>query len=226
MVDDPDPAGERVGLLQVLGREEDGDSLLGGQPADLLPEGRAALDVEPSRRLVEEEDARPVDECQRQVEPPSHAAGVVAHFALRRLREADPLEQLGGPSPALGLVQPVQGGLQSHVLAAAEQRVECRLLQRRPDRGAHPRPFADDVEARHPRRPRGRWQQRRQHQHGRRLARPVGPEEAVDLALLDSQVDSVDRARPVLELAHERIGFDAPAVPLTTRHRPQASAGD
>ena len=33
VVDDPDPVGERVGLLQVLGREEDRDALLGGSRA-------------------------------------------------------------------------------------------------------------------------------------------------------------------------------------------------
>ena len=58
VVDDPDPVGERVGLLQVLGGEEDGDAVLGGEPRDLVPERGAALDVEAGGRLVEEEDAR------------------------------------------------------------------------------------------------------------------------------------------------------------------------
>ncbi len=86
VVDDPDPAGERVGLLQVLGGEEDGDALLGGEPRDLVPERGAALDVEPGRGLVEEEDAGAVGERQRQVEAALHPARVAADFAVGRLR--------------------------------------------------------------------------------------------------------------------------------------------
>ena len=62
--------------------------------ADLLPERRAALRIETGRRLVEEEDARPVDEREREVEPPLHPAGVAADLAVGRLGEADALEQL------------------------------------------------------------------------------------------------------------------------------------
>ena len=126
--------------------------------------------------------------------------------------EADPLQQLVAARFALGLGDPVQGGLQAHVLAAGQQRVERRLLQGGADRGAHPRALADDVEAGDPRRARGRRQQRRQHQHRGRLAGAVGAEEAVDLAGGDPQVDAVDRPRPVLELAHEAFDFDAVAV--------------
>ena len=150
------------------------------------------------------------DERQRQVEPPLHPARVAAHLAVGGLGQADPLQQL---LPALrrrsALRQPVQGGLQAHVLAPGQQRVERGLLQRGADRGAHPRPLLDDVEARHTRRPRRRRQQRGQHQHRGRLAGAVGAEEAVDLARLDPQVDPVDRPRPVLELAHEPLDLDA-----------------
>ena len=73
VVDDPDAVGEHVGLLQVLGGEEDGDALLLREPAHFHPERRAALNVEPGRRLVEEEDARAVHECERKVEATLHA---------------------------------------------------------------------------------------------------------------------------------------------------------
>ena len=81
-------------------------------------------------------------ERQRQVEPPFHPARVAADPAVCRFGEADPGEQLVGALVALGLRQPVQGGLQAHVLAPAEQRVERRLLQRGADRAAHPAAFA------------------------------------------------------------------------------------
>ena len=52
--DDPDPVGELVGLLQVLGGEEDGGALL-VQLLDLLPDRLAADRVEAGGRLVEEQ---------------------------------------------------------------------------------------------------------------------------------------------------------------------------
>jgi hypothetical protein len=56
-----------------LRRQEDGHALLGREPAHLLPERSPALDVEARRGLVEEEDARAVDKCKREVEPALHA---------------------------------------------------------------------------------------------------------------------------------------------------------
>ena len=88
------------------------------QARDLLPQRGAALRVEAGGRLVEEEDARPVDEREREVEPPLHAAGVAADLAVGGLGEADALEQLVGARPALGPRQALQRRLQAQVLAA------------------------------------------------------------------------------------------------------------
>ena len=85
VVDDPDPVREHVRLLEVLRGQEDGDAVLAGEPRDLVPEGGAALDVEPGRRLVEEEDPRPVHEREREVEPALHPARVAADLAIGRL---------------------------------------------------------------------------------------------------------------------------------------------
>ena len=74
----PTRFGEHVRLLQVLRRQEDGHAVLACEPGDLLPQRGAALRVEPGRRLVEEEDARPVHEREREVEPPLHPARVAA----------------------------------------------------------------------------------------------------------------------------------------------------
>src|SRR4051795_1544541 len=82
----------------------------------LGPGGGAALDVEPGRRFVQEEDAGPVGERQRQVEPALHPAPVAADLAVRGVGEADPLEQLAAALFALDLSEPVEGSLQAHVL--------------------------------------------------------------------------------------------------------------
>ena len=218
MVDDAHAVRQHVGLLEVLGGEEDGHAAVARQALHLLPERAAALHVEPRGGLVEEQDARAVDERQRQVEPALHAARVAAHAAVRRLHEPDALEQRVGALARLRPGHAVQSGLKLHVLAAGQERVERGLLERRPDRGAHLVALLDHVVAGHPRAPRRGRQQRGEHVDRRGLPGAVRPEEAVDLAGLHAQVDPVNRARPLLELANELLRFDrglghAPSLP-------------
>jgi len=84
--------GELVGLLEVVGRKQDGQAFLVRQAFDLLPHLGSYLGVETGRRLVEEEDLRPVYERGGDVEPTLHATRVVAGDALGRVREPELLE--------------------------------------------------------------------------------------------------------------------------------------
>ena len=212
VVDDPDAVGEDVCLLEVLRREEDGHAVLGGQALDLVPQRGAALRIQAGRRLVEEEDRRAVHERHRQVEAAFHSAGVAADLAIGGVGEPDALQQGGSALGALRLAQPVEPGLELHVLAAGEEVVERRLLQRGADVAAHVGALVGDVEA-GDRRAAGRGrQQRREHVHGGRLARAVGPEEAVDLAGRDGQIDAVDRADVAFEDAHQTLDHDPAMV--------------
>src|SRR5215212_10937746 len=202
-VDDPDPVGQHVGLLEVLGRQEHGDAILTRQPADLGPERAAALRVEARGGLVEEEYSRTVHQREGEVQTALHPARVAAHLPVGGLLEPDALQELLPAPPALLAREAVQRGLQVKVLAALQERVERRLLQRRPDSGPHLRPLVHDVVAGYGgRATRGR-KERRQHQNGRRLPRPVRPQEAVDLAWLDAQVYAVDSPRALFELPDE-----------------------
>ena len=209
MVDDPEVVGERVGLLEVLRREEHGHSAVARQARNLVPERRAALDVEAGRGLVQEQDPGAVDEGQREVEPALHATRVAADPAVGRLPQPHPGEQLVAPLRSLWLREPVQSALEPHVLAAREVGVERRLLERRADRVAHRGPLANDVVAGDPRGPGGGGQERGQHVHGGRLAGAVRAQEAVDLARPHLEVDAVDRPRAVLEFADEALDLDA-----------------
>ena len=150
LVDDADAVGQHVGLLEVLRRQEHRHAVV-GQPADLVPQRRAALQVEAGRRLVEEQQPRAVHEREAEVEPALHPARVAAHLAVGRVGQPDALEQLAAAPFALGLAEPVQRALQAHVLAAGQERVERRLLQRGADRAPHLGALAHDVEARHAR---------------------------------------------------------------------------
>src|SRR5215207_2779608 len=188
---DPDPVRQHVGLLQVLGRQEHRYPVLARQAAHLRPQSAAALGIEARRRLVQKQDARPVHQGERQVEPPLHAAGVAFHPPVRGLREPDALQSLVGPLSPLRPWQAVQSGLEAQVIAAGEERVEGGFLERRPYGGAHLRPLLHDVVAGDARGAAGGWEERREHQDRRGLPGPVRAEEAVDLAGLNREAYAV-----------------------------------
>jgi len=119
--------GELVGLLQVLGGEEDRDAAA-GQVLDDLPHGAAAARVQAGGRLVEEDDPGVADQGHRQVELALHATGVGGDQLARRLGQAEPLEQLLGPRPGPGPGQVVQVRHQHQVLPAGQQLVCRRVL--------------------------------------------------------------------------------------------------
>ena len=150
-----------------------------------------------------------VHERQRQIEPALHAARVAADLAVGRVGQPDALDQLVAARAPLRLRHALQRRLQPHVIAARQQRVQRRLLQRGADRRPHRGALADDVVTRHARRARGGRQQRGEHQHRRRLPGAVRPQEAVDLAGRDLQVDPVDGPRAVLEFADQTLNLDA-----------------
>ncbi len=112
MVDDPDAVCKDVGLLEVLRRQEDRHPLLARQASDFLPQRRAALDVEPGRRLVEEEDPRAVYQRKREVEAAFHPARVALDLPVGRLGQSHTREQLVAPALPLLAGDPVHRGLQ------------------------------------------------------------------------------------------------------------------
>ncbi len=171
-----------------------------------------------------------VHEREREVEPALHAARVAADLAIGGVGRGPTRSSSSSPrARRSALRQALERRLQPHVVAPGEQRVERRLLQRGADRRAHRGALAHDVVARHARRARGRRQQRGEHQHGRRLARAVrarGSRRSPRAATL--QLDAVDGARAVLELADETLDLDAVAHPRNyagSRTRTEAPNG-
>jgi len=150
-----------------------------------------------------------VHERQRQVEPALHAARVAADLAVARVGQADALQELDRARRAIGLRQSVQPALELEVLAAGEEVVQCRLLQRGADPPAHLRALGGHVEAGDGGASRGRREQRREHVDRRGLACAVGTQEPVDLAGLDLELDAVDRADAAFELPDEATDSDS-----------------
>src|SRR5829696_4415433 len=106
---------ERLGLLQVMRREQDGEPAVVELP-DVAPQLVAQLHVHPGRRLVEEEHLRIVHERPGEEHPPLHPPreGVDPLFAL--IREGEAFEQLPGPLPGLLLRHAVVAGVVEHGL--------------------------------------------------------------------------------------------------------------
>ena len=173
---DRQPVGELVGLLEVVGRQQDREALLRGQALHLDPHRDARLGVEAGGRLVEEEDARPVDEPERDVEPALHPAGVAAHDPVGRVGEPDELEQLVHALLQLGAAHAVDPALQHQVLAAGGLAVEPRLLGHVAERAPGPVRVPDDVVPGDGRAARVGLRQRREDADGRRLAGSVRAE--------------------------------------------------
>ena len=169
------------------------------QAADLVPQRHARRRVQAGGRLVEEQHLGLVDQRHREVQAPAHAARVGADAALGGLLRPDALDQLGRArrAPTRGAMpcSVACSSISSRPVISRSSAASCSAtpMRRRTSPGwvATSKPATVAL-------PAGGAQQRDEHAHRRRLARAVGPEEAVDLARRDLEVDAVDglAARP------------------------------
>ena len=95
-VEDDDPVGDLLHLVELVAGDQHGAALVGevaqqpAQPAD-------AVRVEAVGRLVEDEDARVAEQRGGQAEALPHAEGVAAHLAPAGVAQPDEVEHLVGP---------------------------------------------------------------------------------------------------------------------------------
>ena len=209
-VDDGDQVRQPVGLLEVLGREQDGGAV-GHELLDHHPEVAAAGRVEARRRLVEEQHRRPVHEGGTEVEPSSHAAGVGPRRTVGGMGQPELLEELVGPGHVRRLGEVGQLADEAEVLPPGEVLVDRRVLAGQPDALADGLRVARDIDAEHAGPPGRRAEDGRQDPHGGGLAGAVGAEQTEDGAPLDLEVDPVegDHVAEVLDQAldaDDRVG--------------------
>ena len=145
---------EPVRLLEVVRRQQDRQVLGAAQLLDLLPHRDAHLGIEAGRRLVEEEDARPVHERHRDVEAPLHPARVAARDPICGFVEPDLLEQVLDALLDLAAAHAEDAALEAQVLAAGERDVDAVLLLDDADPAPHAGGVAPHVEVRDARRAR------------------------------------------------------------------------
>ena len=166
---------------------------------DRLEDGVAALRVDADGRLVEQQQARPVEQADADVQAPLHAAAERRGAVLGPVREADELEHLvraclAAPRRPARTAGRRTGGSRGRS-GRGRSRAPGGRSRCRPSRP--PRPTSIAVPSRSTSPP-SRVEQPADHRDRRRLARAVRAEQAVGLALVDLEADPADGLdRPV-----------------------------
>ena len=223
-VHERDPLAQAVGLVHVVGREQDGHAALLAQLGDEVPHGAAGDRVEADRRLVEDQQPRAVDERLRELQPPDHAARVRRDHAVGVLEHPGRLERPVDPPGPLGPRDVEEAREQHRVLAPGERALGRELLgdvaDQPPDRHA----LARDVVAEHVGDAGRDPQQRGEDADRRRLARAVGAEEAEHLAGPDLEVDRVDGGLLAEAVGEARAADSGRVAVQVGPHRSRSSA--
>ena len=195
----------RLDLIEDVRRPQDRESLLAHETAHDADDVGPRLEVEPDRRLVEEEKPRRVDQGARDLDPPGLAAGKGADLVVAALGELDPLEQPGDARLRFALRQAVQGGVIEQVLPDRQVGVEGPALEHDAEAGERLRGRALHVEAENPDLAGPVVIEPRDDGEERRLAGPVRPEQGDEGARrnLDRNVgEGLTRSEPVPDAAN------------------------
>jgi hypothetical protein len=169
VVDEHDAVSERIGLLEVLGREQERHAL-GDELADRRPHDLTAAGIEAGRRLVEHEHIRPVDQPSGEIDPSALAAGEVLDEPVAEVDRVEAGEERFGDRARRSPPAAAQPGEEHEVLARAEVLIEGGELAGERHPLAHLVALGDDVEARHMRRSGVGTEQGGEHADGGRLA--------------------------------------------------------
>ena len=154
LVEDGDPVGQRLGLLQLLGGEDDRGPAV-GQVLHDPPHLEAALGVQAGGGLVEEQHPRPAQQAHGDVEPAPHPAGVRARPPAARRRRGR-TGRAGRRRRPRGSGDPPEPGHEEQVLAAGEDLVHGGELAGEADGLPHPLRLGRRRRGRRRRRCRGR----------------------------------------------------------------------
>lgn len=187
MIHDRDAVAEGVGLVQVVGGDEDRHAVR-AQPADLVPHVRPTLRVQAGGRLVQEDDLRLVDDAEGDLDPATLATGVGLALAVGELGELEGLQGTYRPALRLGLRDAVQPGLEHQLLPTGGLVPGAAALGHIADAAAYLARVLAQVGAGDGGLAPVRLDEGRQHPQGGGLAGAVRAEEPEDLARRHVQV--------------------------------------
>jgi hypothetical protein len=186
-----DARAQRLGLLEVVRRQQHGMALL-VEAGDELPERLAQLDVDARGGLVEDDHGRAVHQRLGDQDAPLHAARELAHVGVALVGEAEVGEQLVDPG-VVGVDAEI-AALDAQRLAHGKNGSKTSSCGHDADLPARRRVVAVDVVAEDGDASRRRTRQTGEDADQRRLAGAVRAEQAEELALLDVEADVVEGA--------------------------------
>ena len=188
-----------------MGRHEQGHPVVRLQLLDVVPDRGPRLDVQPQRRLVEEEQPGVVDEPAGYLQPSPHPSGVGLDLPVGRVLEPHELEQLLSALLGHAPGDPIEVCAEADVLVSREVLVGGVLLRDDADGGPDVVGVGSDAVPAHLGRPRCGLQECGQHLDRGGLARPVRAEESEDLALSHFEAQAVDSLEPAVERLAEAV---------------------
>ena len=145
VVDDGHPVGEQLGLLHVVGGQNDRLSLLPVEPLEQLPQAVTHLRVQPGGGLVQEYHLRVVDQRRRHRKAPLLAAGKLADIGLPLVQQPHRVQQLRRRPPFR-----VEGAEQFEDLFDCEEAEKGRGLKLDTDYPLHLVQLAAGINSQHP----------------------------------------------------------------------------
>jgi hypothetical protein len=178
----------------VVRGQEDRHAALGVQPQHEVPEARLGDEVEPDRRLVEEQHLGLVQHAREELAAHPLAERERAHGAVDEVLRREELREPADAAGGLAAREPVDAAEQPERLPRLELEPELRALsEERPDPPREQPPLPPRHEAEHARGARRRVQDAGQHLDRRRLAGAVRADVGEPLAGLDLERDAPDR---------------------------------
>ena len=184
--------GDAVGLIHVMGGEEDGGLLGFVEVLDVGPELVAALRIEAEGGFVEEEDFGGVQEAAGDFEAALHSAGEGFDVGILALPEFEELEQVLGALGAELAGDVVEDSVEVHVFVRGLLVVEAGILEDDAETLAGLLLADGRVEAVELDAAAGGTEQGGEHLDCGGFAGSVGAEEGEDFALGDVEGDVVD----------------------------------
>ncbi len=214
-VDRDQVVADPLDLPQEVRRHDDRDAELGADPVDECEHLLAPGGVQPGRRLVEEQQARIVDQRLGELDALAHPGRIAADGAVPLLVQADVTERLGGPLPCRGRGQAAHARHVGDEVGGADVRRQAVVLRHVPHPLPDLAPMGRGVHAQHRGASRGRPDQAEQHLQQGRLPRAVGADQPHDPAV-ERERDAVERGDAGISLG-QAVGGDQ-RHPLRMEH--------
>ena len=209
-VHDAHAVAELGGFLHVVRGVEHAGAITGQCP-NQFQQARPTLRIHARSGLVQQQQGRAMHDRRRQVQPPSHAAGVGAGPVAGPWQQPHALQGLGGGPGRIGHAQ--QPGEEAQVLLAGQLVVDRLGLRCHAD--ASPNGWiARRAQVAHPHTTRVRLQQAHRHADGGALSGTIRAQQPEDLAGLNRKrqpIHRLDAAEPLLQALQHQHAANIPA---------------